>query len=554
FYLEELIRHVAAGGTTDFPETVIAMVQARLSNVDPAARRVLRAASVFGEVAWEGGIATLLGDQREDLATWLDALVAEEVLVRGRGTRFAGEREIAFRHALLREATYETLTPHDRVLGHGLAAEWLESVGEREALVVAEHWERAGDVDRALPWTAKAARAALEADHLDAAIALAERGLNEGAHGALRAELLHVATHAYGWRSKFRVALGHAREAMALVTPGTSEWYDAVGATVFAGVNLGDPTVVAEVVPALLGFEGDPPPTGSFAFATVLLVIGLSVVGHRGLAEMFLSRMERAAARAKPEPAFEGWAAIARLHELVQERTDLGAAIAEGHRSIASFTAIGDGLAESTARYFLAFAQFETGLYARADEAYLAVERDSEARGTEFTRTWSRYWRARIAAETGEYEKARAILASYDAGRDLQLADNTRVFEAHLALDLGRLDEAEELARGVVDSMFTTTRATAHAVIAAVHAARGEREHALAEAEAGLAGGANVAVHPIDRMRLQQLRIECSDRPEALAEALAEIERILAELPDDEARAAFRAVRPVARILSLRNR
>jgi tetratricopeptide (TPR) repeat protein len=553
FYLEELIRHVAAGGTTDFPETVLAMVQARLASLDPAARRVLRAASIFGDVAWERGIAALLGDQVEDLATWIDALAAAEILVRGRSSRFAGEREISFRHALLREATYATLTSSDRALGHTLAAEWLENVGEREALVVAEHYERGGAVQRALPWIARAARAALEADHLDAAIALGERGLNEGAEGALRAELLHVVIHAHGWRSRFRVALGYAREALTLVTPGTAEWYDAVGATVFAGVNLGDPSVVAEVVPLLLEAEGDPPPIGSFAFATVLLVIGLSVVGQRALAEMFLARMDRAAARATPEPAFVGWAAIARLHELVQEKMDLGGALSEGKRAMAAFESIGDGVGTSTARYFMAFAEFESGLYERARESYRVVERDSEARGTEFTRTWSCYWQARIAIEREDFEEASALLASYDAGRDLQLADNTRVLEAQLAWERGELAEAEELARGAVDSIFTTARATAHAVLAGVHAARGERERARSQAEAGLAGAAHAAAHPIDRMRLLSLKLENDDRPAALvAEACAEIDRILAGMPDDEARAAFRNLRPVTKILSLR--
>ncbi|KYF78178.1 hypothetical protein BE20_25480 [Sorangium cellulosum] len=50
FYLEELIRAVAEGRGEALPETVLAMVEARLSRLDPEARRLLRAASVFGEV------------------------------------------------------------------------------------------------------------------------------------------------------------------------------------------------------------------------------------------------------------------------------------------------------------------------------------------------------------------------------------------------------------------------------------------------------------------------------------------------------------------------
>ena len=61
FYLEELIRAVAEGKDAALPETVLAMVETRLARLPFEARRVLRAASVFGEVCWEGGVIVLLG-------------------------------------------------------------------------------------------------------------------------------------------------------------------------------------------------------------------------------------------------------------------------------------------------------------------------------------------------------------------------------------------------------------------------------------------------------------------------------------------------------------
>src|SRR5262249_52962525 len=61
-YLEELIRAAASGNEDTGPETVLALVDARLSQLPAEARRVLRAASVFGDVAWPGGVAALLGD------------------------------------------------------------------------------------------------------------------------------------------------------------------------------------------------------------------------------------------------------------------------------------------------------------------------------------------------------------------------------------------------------------------------------------------------------------------------------------------------------------
>ncbi|WP_437310263.1 protein kinase domain-containing protein [Sorangium sp. So ce388] len=54
FYIEELIRAVAEGRGAVLPDTVLGMVEARLSALAPEARRLLRAASVFGEVFWKG--------------------------------------------------------------------------------------------------------------------------------------------------------------------------------------------------------------------------------------------------------------------------------------------------------------------------------------------------------------------------------------------------------------------------------------------------------------------------------------------------------------------
>src|SRR3954451_20982962 len=54
FYLEELIRAVAEGKDAELPETVLAMLDPRVAGLPSEARRVLRAARVFGEVCWDG--------------------------------------------------------------------------------------------------------------------------------------------------------------------------------------------------------------------------------------------------------------------------------------------------------------------------------------------------------------------------------------------------------------------------------------------------------------------------------------------------------------------
>src|SRR6185295_10268989 len=155
-----------------------AMVQARLEGLDPDARRVLRAASLYGEVFWSGAVVALLGDMRGKQAPdWLARLCAQEVLVRRPESRFPGEAELAFRHALLREGAHAMLTEEDRALGHRLAGHWLEQHGESDALILAEHFERGEDRARAAQHFLRAADHAYSADDADAILLCVERGL-----------------------------------------------------------------------------------------------------------------------------------------------------------------------------------------------------------------------------------------------------------------------------------------------------------------------------------------------------------------------------------------
>src|SRR5262249_48887340 len=143
FYLEELIRAEAEGSGEAPPDTVLAMVQARLAALAPEARRVARAASIFGAVFWRAGISRLIGESAaaEQLDEAITKLVRRELIVQRVESRFPGRREYAFRHALVHDGVYDMLTEADRRLGHRLAGAWLEEVGETDQAVLAEHFE-----------------------------------------------------------------------------------------------------------------------------------------------------------------------------------------------------------------------------------------------------------------------------------------------------------------------------------------------------------------------------------------------------------------------------
>jgi eukaryotic-like serine/threonine-protein kinase len=226
FYLEELIRWAAEGRDEELPRTVVAMVQSRLGALDDVTRRLLRAASVFGEVFWAEGIAALLGGTNRALMVrdWLAGLLDRELLARRKDSRFPDQEEYAFRHALLREGAYAMLTDEDRALGHQLAAEWLEMHGEPDALLLAEHFEKGGEGERAGRYYLRAAEQAHAAGDSPVAISYARRGLACAISGELRIALLGTLCEMNFWQNTIATALPFATELVQVAGRGCGPW------------------------------------------------------------------------------------------------------------------------------------------------------------------------------------------------------------------------------------------------------------------------------------------------------------------------------------------
>lgn len=153
-FLEELIRAAADGQLHKQPETVVAMLQARIGHLPAGPRRLALAASVFGQTLWHGGIAAVLGlpAHAAELERSMEPLIEAEMIESHRESRLSGQREYGFRHALIRDAAYELLTENDRKLGHQRAAEFFEHTTDMPAAdaVRAYHFRQAGLLDRAV--------------------------------------------------------------------------------------------------------------------------------------------------------------------------------------------------------------------------------------------------------------------------------------------------------------------------------------------------------------------------------------------------------------------
>ena len=122
------------GERLPLPETVQAVLAARLDTLPPEHKAMLCDAAVFGESFWAGGVAALGGHESGDVREVM-TLLAERQLVRPVvRSSLEGEAEFLFWHALARDVAYEQLPRRVRAGKHEKAALWVEeSAGERSA-------------------------------------------------------------------------------------------------------------------------------------------------------------------------------------------------------------------------------------------------------------------------------------------------------------------------------------------------------------------------------------------------------------------------------------
>jgi class 3 adenylate cyclase len=175
------------------PDSVQAVLAARIDLLGSAEKAALQAAAVIGRVFWTGPIYELV-EAKPDLRVLED----RDFVRRRAGSSMAGEREYVIKHALTREVAYESLPRARRGRMHAGFAAWLErqEPGRDDlASLLAHHYAEAvrpEDADLAwdgeqeelerlrgkgLLWLERAAEFALRRYDLDDALTLLQRAL-----------------------------------------------------------------------------------------------------------------------------------------------------------------------------------------------------------------------------------------------------------------------------------------------------------------------------------------------------------------------------------------
>jgi predicted ATPase len=158
-YAEEFVRlltdrgllkphgHLARASDLPLPDTVQALIAARLDTLAPEHKTLLQDAAVFGKVFWPGALAAMGSDSEEELRVGLAQLERKELIRAARLSAVEDEVEYTFWHALIRDVAYAQISRTGRSRRHRAAAEWIQALaGDRvadRAELIAYHFTQA---------------------------------------------------------------------------------------------------------------------------------------------------------------------------------------------------------------------------------------------------------------------------------------------------------------------------------------------------------------------------------------------------------------------------
>jgi adenylate cyclase len=476
------------------PATLEGIVMGRLDALPAAARETVRVASVLGGSFGRSDLNALIGDI-PDLSPLIDAGILAA----------PNAASIDFRHAILRDVAYSTLSLADRRRLHGSVARLMRAKAESSAgqfdAVLAHHLEQAGDLDSAVAYGLKAGRSLLRGNANREALGQHVHSLQLLAHlspdrrsGLAETEIdLELGAGEAAQRlSLYEEAVRHKDKALAALGGAIPVG----GATVLALLREIGVQLVHRLAPWLVGGRRPSPHDLRLSAETAELV---EIYFYRGESLRSLYAALRALNLAEgggdtPQLA-RGFGIVGTIAGFARLS---GVARAYGERALDVLSRIDDAGASWWVPLVVGVSRLSAGDLATASRLM-----DMTAAAAERIRD-RRHWRDAIGNQSiisglrGDWNGGLLLSQHYGAtaieDRDTRYIVGAAREQAYFLLQLGRLDEAEgclarlrsEIERGL-KAEDAASRQDLHAIGAAIALARGDIAAARREAEAGYA-------------------------------------------------------------------
>jgi class 3 adenylate cyclase/tetratricopeptide (TPR) repeat protein len=503
-YAEEFIRmltdrgiltaqgSISGDGEIPVPETVQALIAARLDTLPADRKALLHDASVMGKVFWAGAVASMGNVDDERVRVALHELARKELVRPTRVSSVGGQAEYAFWHLLVRDVAYGQIPRAARARKHVAAAQWIEEmaaarVGDHAELL-AYHYEQALELARA---AGEPDAAELEAPAREFLFLAGERARRLDAPKAERyfARALSLAPDGV---DRARILMAHA-DVTESVVQSIEELEQALELFRAAGDEVGAAVALAEL-------------SGSFWLQgrrdEALLTEAIRLLERHEpgpqLALAYRRRAGQLATAGESRPALE-WSeralALAERLDLEFERAtglqfrgiaraelgDLDRGLADLREALRLLLERGYGRTTGVAYSNLASILFMARPARESLQAYDEAEDFTTRRGLHYNRTWMLAERAWPLYDLGEWDELidsveRSLRDGERFDRDYargQLRPLALAWKAHVLIRRGELDSAAALVddflqqgRDTRDSQVTGPAVAAAALLA----------------------------------------------------------------------------------------
>ena len=462
-YAEQFARMLAERGSVEdlaVPETVQALMAARLDTLRPELKTLLHDAAVVGRIFWSGAVAGIGGRDRGEIRRELNELVHREFVRPVRVSSIEGEDEFAFWHALVRDVAYQQIPRSPRADKHLAAAHWVEETADERvgdhAEILVHHYGQALELTQAAgeerpEIVGRLVRflqlAGDRASQLDTSVAVAYyrraldlSGDDEHALATTRArlsmmlvqrgevvqgvKLLEAAIEAL--RASDELAAAKSLNSLATITWALGDVSRSRSLGLEAISMLERHVAAPELVSAYGSAAMREAIGGRFAEAAPLIEKGLALADERDIQDVTSLLQARASvAGYQGDPS-----ALVYLRQAI----DLGLRLGLGRASAVAMNNLGDGLG-----YFVglreARAQWDEGI------------EFSRARGLAYAEMWQRGERLRALYHLGDWaelrREANEVVAWEQRHGGGQLEVITRVGLVHVLAHTGEIAEAQ---------------------------------------------------------------------------------------------------------------
>jgi tetratricopeptide (TPR) repeat protein len=393
----------------------------------------------------------------------------------------------------LRDASYATLTAHDRALAHRLAGGWLEHAGEGDAVLLAEHYERGEAGDKAATLYLRACTEALQGNDLAGAVRHGDKGLALTQDARVRGAILLHKGEAYTWRGEPALARDASLAAIELLPRGSAEWCTAIA-------NLGDAAMVlgtwdgaehwVDALASLASSEAAVEVSRLTALGRVSF--SLALLGESARAERALTVVTEGASRVGEQSPLM----VAHMHSALAacatvSRNRQGAAL-HYERAARAFEQSGAMRFASGTLNNVGAMYVELGAYARAVSTLRQALDLADQSRSRYAQALARLNLGMALSLAGALEEAliveRLALAEFEAQGDVRLEATARSALAQMLMARGEVELAEIEARRAmaVAAQHKPARAAALAILSHILLAAERNGEALDVAREGM--------------------------------------------------------------------